>query len=414
MPKTFSKPWYGIAIPCAIISFLGYGSQLLIFKKYPISKNQQQIFQIELILIWLTYYIAIKMKPGSPKAKFEPIENSKYKIWSNYCFKCKNNKPERAHHCKTCDTCVLALDHHCPWTMNCVGLNNFASFMRFLVSVIITTLTLFYHLLKKWYMLYLLRDTIRYRVTYLDIIILFIFTSLDFFVFFTISALFLRCFKNQFCKGMTQIETWEMDRIESLGLNNKLMPLLLSNVSKVFNVDFDNDEEWRDIGFKLFKRSKKMFSYSYINFPYDNGFFNNCEVFMGPFYTWLLPWGKSHIDCSVGFPKNDVALLDSTQEIKKSENELIDLVLSLPWPPDGIKNKSLEQESNEFINVIEKDEESSDEQNDVKKPSAYVDPRLKLKRNEWYNESGENLAYFGVEDDFESFNFESTSDDDNE
>lgn len=399
MPRSFNKPWYGIAIPCIVIAFLGYGSQLLIFNKYPISKKQLTVFQIELIIIWMTYYIAIKMDPGSPKPKLEPIRNIHYKLWNNYCAKCKNYKPERTHHCKTCNKCVLALDHHCPWTMNCVGLNNFASFIRFLVAVIVGTSTLLCFLLKKWYLLYLLRDTIKYRVTYWDIILLFGFTALDFLVLFTITALFLRCFKNQFWKGMTQIETWEMDRIESLGLNNKLMPILLNNVSHLFDIDFDNDEEWKEIGFSLYNKSKRMFSYAYVSFPYDNSFFQNCKTFMGPFYQWVLPWGKSNENYLKGFTKNEIAFIDSTAtDIKKSENELIDLILSLPWPPDGTKNNFLEEESDEFINILE-EEETSSEQNNKKKTDKFVDPRLKLKRNEWYNEVGENLAYFGVDDD---------------
>lgn len=37
------------------------------------------------------------------------------------CKKCHEIKPPRAHHCSICDTCVLKMDHHCPWINNCVG-----------------------------------------------------------------------------------------------------------------------------------------------------------------------------------------------------------------------------------------------------------------------------------------------------
>lgn len=32
-----------------------------------------------------------------------------------YCDKCLVIKPDRAHHCSVCGTCVLKMDHHCPW-----------------------------------------------------------------------------------------------------------------------------------------------------------------------------------------------------------------------------------------------------------------------------------------------------------
>ncbi|XBW34723.1 hypothetical protein QEN19_000290 [Hanseniaspora menglaensis] len=399
MPRSFTKPWYGIAIPCAIISFLGYGSQILIFKKFPLTRKQHNIFQIELVFIWLSYFIAIKMESGVLKFKIKQNENENYKIWKTYCVKCKIYKPERAHHCKTCNKCIVAFDHHCPWTMNCVGLNNFASFMRFLISVMIATSTLLYFLITKWYLLYLLKDNIKDSIKYVDVLVLFVFTAIDFLVLFTISALFLRCFKNQFVRGMTQIETWEMDRIESLALNNKLVPILLNNVSKVFDISFDKDNEWKNVAIDFINRSKKLFSYSYINFPYDLGFFSNCQTFMGPFYTWILPWGCSNVQNVYGFPKNDVAFIDKEEVISKNESALIDLILSLPWPPDGTRNRKLAQESQEYAVIFK--EKLIEKVNGQNPPVRFVDPRLILKRNEWYNENGENLAYFGVDESFD-------------
>lgn len=149
MVKTFKKPWFGIAIPCTIIAFLGYGSQLLIFNKFPLKENLYRTFNLELIALWVSYYIAIVTPPGTPQKDAQLPADYQYKVWENYCEKCKCQKPERTHHCKVCNTCVLAMDHHCPWTMNCVGLYNFASFLRFLLCIIIATSTLFWHLGKQ-------------------------------------------------------------------------------------------------------------------------------------------------------------------------------------------------------------------------------------------------------------------------
>lgn len=41
-----------------------------------------------------------------------------------FCNKCAKYKPDRCHHCRVCNSCVLRMDHHCPWIANCVGFRN--------------------------------------------------------------------------------------------------------------------------------------------------------------------------------------------------------------------------------------------------------------------------------------------------
>ena len=68
-----------------------------------------------------------------------------------YCYRCKRIKPPRAHHCRHCATCVLKMDHHCPWVGGCVGARNHKFFFHFLqwvtmleIYVLVTTAVLFH------------------------------------------------------------------------------------------------------------------------------------------------------------------------------------------------------------------------------------------------------------------------------
>lgn len=60
-----------------------------------------------------------------------------------YCFICDMVKPVRTHHCKTCKKCVQRMDHHCPWTGNCVGVDNVRYFIQFLFYASFTLFVLY-------------------------------------------------------------------------------------------------------------------------------------------------------------------------------------------------------------------------------------------------------------------------------
>lgn len=54
---------------------------------------------------------------------------------SRLCHTCQIVRPYRSSHCKSCNRCVLAYDHHCPYIQNCVGYNNRVWFFWFVFSV---------------------------------------------------------------------------------------------------------------------------------------------------------------------------------------------------------------------------------------------------------------------------------------
>lgn len=81
------------------------------------------------------------LPPGSNVVNYpQPLVSSTDQVPGlRYCNKCENYKPPRCHHCRVCQRCILKMDHHCVWVVNCVGARNYKFFLLFLIYTFLET-----------------------------------------------------------------------------------------------------------------------------------------------------------------------------------------------------------------------------------------------------------------------------------
>lgn len=188
------------------------------------------------------------------------------------------------------------MDHHCPWTSNCVSLTTFPHFLRFLLY---TNVSLWYlaHLL---YLRFAAIWGNRLLPSYLgpSLPVLVHLTLLSLVCFFTSLALFILFFSTLrgWVLNETMIEGWELDRHTAVCDRNRR----------------DGGEFWSITG----PDGKKM-RLEKVEFPYDIGIFANLSQAMGTSnpILWFFPFA--------GNP-----------DISKSGNGV-----GWEWPENGLNTK---------------------------------------------------------------------------
>ncbi|KAK1680630.1 hypothetical protein QYE76_041478 [Lolium multiflorum] len=177
-------------------------------------------FHLLLAMMLWCYLMVVFTDPGSVPQNWRRAaeEDEEQGHTPRYCSRCQNGKPPRCHHCSVCDRCVLKMDHHCVWVVNCVGARNYKYFLLFLVYTFSETLLDISVLLPSFITYF--QDESRRSNSASDIAILFIA-----FVLNLVFALSLLCF---------------------LGIN---MPLVLSNTTSIEVYARKNSRSWKyDLG----------------------------------------------------------------------------------------------------------------------------------------------------------------------
>ncbi|XP_030932594.1 probable protein S-acyltransferase 14 isoform X2 [Quercus lobata] len=109
------------------------------------------------MLLW-SYFSVVLTDPGSvppnwrppideERGEADPLNGSEFinlptdptNQRIRFCRKCSQLKPPRCHHCSVCGRCVLKMDHHCVWVVNCVGALNYKYFLLFLFYTFLET-----------------------------------------------------------------------------------------------------------------------------------------------------------------------------------------------------------------------------------------------------------------------------------
>ncbi|EGW29941.1 Palmitoyltransferase PFA4 [Spathaspora passalidarum NRRL Y-27907] len=390
-------PILGVIIPSIIIAVLGYGSHYFVLQHH-LSFREQMWFEFYVTMVWISYLLAIITSPGTPPSNYKPPKGE----WKRYCKKCNNFKPPRTHHCKVCNACVLQMDHHCPWTYNCVGYGNLPHFLRFLGWTFWTTSYLFVLLCQRIYSYYEQADLPIYLISKTEMAAVIFLTPIDFFICFSQLVLLIRVFGHIF-KGMTQIETWEWERIDSQFYSEHLWETIRSNYSQLHGKEMPKLVSWsgssatiarqlaeqeieaneeQEQEFEIISKEPsdeslipKEFTMDDMVFPYDLGFFKNLTNALGYPWMWLLPFAG---------PNSDGVVPEKSEEYQEEDQ------LNLPWPPDGGSREHV-------VKNTQYDYDKLKQIRNYQELRKRLDPRLNMQRNEWMDHAGSTLDDFGVD-----------------
>ena len=291
-----------------LIFFNGYCSQYFVIFPWlgPSFGTHLRLLPLNvlLVMVWLTYYLSVTMDPGRVPLWYEPTETSAGKAGLRWCKICKVFKPfshivdkskgrPRTHHCSICGRCVLKMDHHCPWTLNCIGAHNHAHFLRFLFYTILADFTVFAFLVRRIYAIYLISHLSSLHGPTTEELVFLILTTFSSFISLILISILLGYQVYSIIENTTTIEALEKQRVQA----------------------------WVE------KNRKQE-----IEFPYNTTLSENLFVVFGSdsFIFWLWPWNATTHD-GLDYLVLEPADLPWPPPQTLPTNELPPPTAELPW-----------------------------------------------------------------------------------
>ncbi|KAI9478111.1 MAG: DHHC palmitoyltransferase-domain-containing protein [Benjaminiella poitrasii] len=146
-----------------------------------------------------------------------------------WCNSCQIWKPDRAHHCRVCDACVLRMDHHCPWVNGCVGFANYRYYIQFLCYVSVLAIWTFCTSLAAFIQFHGLStfDRLALAMLIISAIITVMIGT------FTLSHIWL-VLLNRTTIENSQFQSWNKDKQQGKS-GNRLIEVFTENGKNVFN-----------------------------------------------------------------------------------------------------------------------------------------------------------------------------------
>lgn len=123
-------------------SIINKNKTVLFMKKYFYNYSIISYLIFTIIFIILYLYLIFSdpgymRKISEDEIKERILRNESFK---KFCIKCQVYLTDNSKHCVICDKCCDEFDHHCFWINNCIGKNNYNTFISFLSIIFIDLL----------------------------------------------------------------------------------------------------------------------------------------------------------------------------------------------------------------------------------------------------------------------------------